>query len=137
MRKLKYRWLRRILIVGWIVCGIDNADRVWTDCAYCKNLNAPIQTCSGIGSSNCGQYYSYAQTVCCSNSGSTSCNDIVSYGSYTAYYQNSYGNYCNGYYLCSGNTSSPCSGDVIGASSSDCTPTGPLYSFTSTKLRCK
>lgn len=136
MRILGNRWLKLFFVLGFVVCGIDKADRVWTDCDYCQNITSPIQTCSGTGSSSCNLYYSYGQTYCCSNSAGKSCQDYQYLGPATFYYRYSAGNYCIGYYKCAGRTTAPCSGDVIIPSSSDCTPYGPIYGFTSNSYTC-
>lgn len=136
MRKFECRWLKRIVLLGLMVCGIDNANQVWTDCDYCQNLTNPLQLCMGIGSSTCGLYYTNAQSICCSNTAGKSCSSYISMGQKTFYYRYSDGNYCNGYYKCANRTYSPCIADVIIPSSHNCLPTGPVMGYSSVALVC-
>ncbi len=113
--------------------------RVWTDCDYCENLTAPpsIQLCTGTGSTSCGLFYIMAQTICCSNKTGLGCesrHQISQSGTY--YYRVSTGSYCNGDYRCAGRISSPCSGDIVVPTSSDCVPYGPIYPQTGPTYEC-
>gem|GEM_PF-4925651 len=136
---MKHGRIKRTSIVfTYSVLLIALSSDVWTNCEYCQLLYAPpvIQMCGGLGSGqSCGSYYTVANSVCCSGSGETNCDSARNLGDCTFYKKSTYGT-CSGAWRCAGGTGSSCPGDIIIASSNNCTPTGPLLAESNTCRDC-
>lgn len=123
-----------VLVIGSVIISKD----LWTDCYYCKDITTPLQACNDIGpNKTCGLYYLMGHSACCADTyNSATCEDDIVYVEGVVFYYRITDGTCSGSYLCKGGTSSPCPGDVIIASTNNCSPTGPVLSYTSTTYEC-
>lgn len=135
--------MKRVLKQSVYVCllissfSISFLSTSWSSCNYCKEIGGFGYTCTGIGWSSCGVYWSYRDDACCTDSITDyDCADRSAEGLTTFYYKLTTGTSCYGEYLCSG-SSSGCAGDKIIPLSHNCSTVGSsIASSNNTRFSC-